>query len=76
MRLTVTVVAAVAGAAWVVSDKMHGVGVDLRQEVGKVGDKIGKVESDLRRFEGATTATLHQHSAQLAQLLQLALDKK
>lgn len=41
-----------------------------------VDSKLGRVHADLRHFEGATTATLTHHSAQLAQLLQLARDKK
>ena len=59
---------AAAGAAWTVSNRISQVEVDLRQE-------ISAVRRRMANFEGATTATLRQQSAQLQQLL-LALEKR
>ena len=80
LRLGLAVVVAAGGAVWAVSDELNNVDKDLRQEIRRLEvdlrQEINASREALARFEGATTATLQQQSATLAQLLQLAHEKK
>lgn len=67
---------AVGSGVLAINEKMNKVESDLRKEISAVREQAA-------RFEGATAATLQQHSlqlqqlsVQLQQLLQLMLEKK
>eukprot|EP00887_Chlorella_sp_A99_P004703 scaffold4.g4703.t1 len=60
LHVYAAVLLAAAGAAWTVGEKIHLLGRDLRQQIATAREQAA-------RFEGATTATLQQHSALLQQ---------